>query len=95
MKSSRQLDDAILEGHSAHSFLQNPQFQQSVEDVKTDIFNSWVNTQPQEFAAREQLWVKWHALDEILRGLRKPITESKIAAAEKKQILYRAGQETA
>lgn len=95
MKTDRELDDAILEGHSARSFLQNPQFQQSVEDVKTDIFNSWVNTQPQEFAVREQLWTKWHALDAVLRDLRKPIHEAKIATAEKKQNSYMARQETA
>ena len=95
MKTSRELDDAILEGHAARSFLQNPQFQQVIGELEDDIYNAWLNTQPQDVAVREQLWVKWHALEEILRGLRKPITESKIAAAEKRQNLYKANQETA
>lgn len=82
MLSDRELEQVVRKSQAANDFLDNPQFKQSVEDRKTQIFNDWVHSATQDQFLREKLWQDWHALDRIISGLRKPIDDGTIAQSQ-------------
>jgi len=92
-RSNLELETAEHRGRESAAFLQNPLFKQSVEDLKTTIFNDWVRTGDDDSGRREQLWFEWHAIDRVLQGLRKPIDEGTIAAKERDQARYQRRME--
>lgn len=87
-RTNRELEGQINLGHKAQGFLDDPQFVQAVEDLKTSIFSAWVYSQPLEVAKRENLWMQWHNLDLILNLLRKPIDGATLAAKERNTNIY-------
>ena len=92
-RTNRDLEWQIGKGHASSSFLQDPLFVQAVEDVKTTIFNRWVYTESSEVDKREQLWMQWHNMDELLQALRKPVGEATLATAERDANRYRQRME--
>lgn len=77
-------------GAEARSFLQNPQYQQSLSDARDRIFLAWAKSTPGQSEQREQLWQEWNALGLAERGLRNQIDEGTIARAEQDRDNYRA-----
>ena len=93
VRTNRELEGQIGLGQRATLFLQDPQFVQAVEDIKTLIFNDWVYSQAGESQKREQLWLRWQSMDELLRALRKPLSEATLAANEREANKYRQRME--
>ncbi len=93
MSKQRELEDRVLAAHAAQAFIQNPQFVQAVEDLRTAIFNDWVASDSQAPEYREALWHRWHALDDVMKGLRKPVGDGTLAAKELEVNRYQANLE--
>ena len=89
----RERDEAIIAGNEAANFMRNPMLTQGVAAVRDKIFADWVASPPEDAEKRERLFIKWHALEDVLTVLQKPIDKGTIARAQQKKDNFQADLE--
>lgn len=91
--NARERESAIIHGNEAANLMRNPLLAQGVEAIKSQIFTDWVGSEAGDTEKRERLFIKWHALEDVLNSLQKPIDSGTIARAEQKQNNFRRNLE--
>lgn len=75
----RREEQEIHEGTEASRILDSETFSGMVELVKERIWRDWLGSGQGDTESRERLYVKWHALNEVIGELRTAQTSGRLA----------------
>lgn len=85
-----QTEEAIRRGREAQRVMDEPLLKEAFEKVAADITGLWATTAPGDAAAREQLYMKLRALQDVREHLRAVAAGGKVALhmAERKLKMF-------
>jgi len=76
------LDERIYDADQAYLVLQNTAFQQAMDDVKSEIIESWKSAPARDQEGREKLWQLLKLAEKLEANLKTRLETGKLARLE-------------
>lgn len=76
------LDERVYEGDQAYLVLENPVFQQALDDIKTELIESWKTAPARDQEGREKLWQLLKLAEKLEANLKTRLETGKLAKRE-------------